>query len=99
MQRPQITEGNFTPVFGGLSGVMAKGEVVATCESRTRHEADARFLAASKQMAEALERIKAITDDGVIIRSETGKPQWHALDEIKKLVQPALLAAGYMFNE
>jgi hypothetical protein len=34
----------------------------------------------------ALDKINAITKAGVIHRSETGKPQWSAFDEIRNIV-------------
>jgi hypothetical protein len=37
----------------------------------------------------ALEKIDRIVFDGVIHRSETGKPQWSAFDEIKKIIAAA----------
>jgi hypothetical protein len=43
------------------------------------------ILIAQKQLA-ALDKINAIAQAGVIHRSETGKPQWSAFDEIKNIV-------------
>ncbi len=44
------------------------------------------LLAEHAALVGALVKIEAIVKDGVIHRHETGKPQWSAFDEIKKIV-------------
>lgn len=55
----------------------------------------ARAVAALPELLEALEAAWAIGDGGVVMRHETGKPSWSALDAIKEAASSALLKAGY----
>lgn len=43
------------------------------------------------KVLEALKQLKAIGEGGVIERRATGKPTWHALDEIKRIATEALV--------
>lgn len=51
-------------------------------------------LDAAPEMLEALRFIAGIASGGVIERHETGKPTWHALDEIKAVATQAIKAAA-----
>lgn len=53
---PKTTLGEWTPVYGGLGGIICRGVIIATSESSdaTENAANTRMLASSKKMAEAL---------------------------------------------
>ena len=58
------------------------------CNSCTPEDAKIIVAAVNDREAllSALRKIKKIAKAGVIHRNETGKPQWSAFDEIKKIV-------------
>ena len=45
-----------------------------------------KIVAEHAALVAALDKINAIVKEGVIHRSETGKPQWSAFDEIRNIV-------------
>lgn len=49
-----------------------------------------RIRANTRKLLEALEKLAAIGESGVIERRETGKPTWNALDEIKTIARDAI---------
>lgn len=56
---------------------------------------NAQAIAALPKLLDALEQLKAIGDAGVVMRHETGKPAWSALEETRRITCEALTAAGY----
>ena len=56
-------------------------------------KANARLIAAAPELLEALKSVLEIGAGGVIERRETGKPTWHALDEVANIARNAIAKA------
>jgi hypothetical protein len=59
----------------------------------TQAEADARLLASAPDLLAALRELLAIGEGGVVLRNETGKPTWSALDAVKSIALLAIAKA------
>jgi hypothetical protein len=56
-------------------------------------EANARLLASAPDLLAALRELLAIGEGGVVLRNETGKPTWSALDAVKSIASEAIAKA------
>jgi hypothetical protein len=56
-------------------------------------QANAQLIAAAPDLLAVVQRCAEIAAGGVVQRHETGKPQWSALDEIKKITSAAITKA------
>lgn len=56
-------------------------------------DADARLIAAAPTMLKALEELAAIGEGGAVMRHETGKTTWSALDAVKEIARAAIAKA------
>jgi len=56
-------------------------------------KANAALIAAAPELLSALKELAAIGEGGVVLRSETGKPRWSALDAVKTIARAAIAKA------
>ena len=54
----------------------------------------ARLFAAAPELLEALTAILALAEDGVVMRNETGKPQWSLIGALKDITRAAIAKAN-----
>ena len=81
------------PTVENIDTVIAVIPIDDINDSSPEERANARLIAAAPDLLAALEQLKALAEEGVIHRNETGKPQWSLTDEIKNITRAAITKA------